>query len=167
MTSDSTRPSKLSSVGNTLTLAGMGALCLGWRGSALTLFGTGYRLLERDWRHRHPHFAGSFADRLRHTLAFYRQRHENPTNRRLHQLGVPLILGGAAGLCLSTPLSGPLWALSFGSFASGWVCNLVGHSLYEGNTPAFGEDPLAFVAGPVWAVQELGEQLRSWRTATR
>ncbi|HYO97494.1 MAG TPA: Mpo1-like protein, partial [Polyangiaceae bacterium] len=127
MTSESTRPSKLSSVGNALAVAGMGALCLGWRGSALTLFGTGYRLLERDWRRRHPHFAGGFAARLRQALAFYRQRHENPMNRRLHQLGVPLILGGAAGLCLSKPLSGSLWALSFGSFASGWALNLVGH----------------------------------------
>ena len=166
MTSDPTRSSKLSTVGNALAVAGMGALCLGWRGSALTLFGTGYRLLERDWRRRHPHFAGSFADRLQHALTFYRQRHENPTNRRLHQLGIPLILSGAAGLCRSKPFSGPLWTLSFGSFATGWVFNLVGHALYEGNAPAFGEDPLAFVAGPVWDLQELGVQLRAWRTAS-
>jgi len=136
----------------------MGALCAGFKLSALSLFGAGVKLLEKDWRARHPEFAGDAAERWQASLSFYRQTHQNGTNRTLHLIGIPLIVGGAAGLFLSKPLSparGPLWATSLAAFAAGWALNLVGHAAFEKRAPAFSDDGLSFIAGPVWDLQQL------------
>ncbi len=151
-------PSPNARLGVALAVAGMGALCAGFRLSALSLFGAGIRQLEKDWRERHPDFRGGAAERWQASLAFYRATHQNPKNRTLHLVGIPLILGGAVGLFASKPLSpvsGLLWAGSLGAFATGWALNLVGHAAYEKRAPAFSEDGLSFIAGPVWDFQEL------------
>ena len=49
----------------------------------------------------------------------------------------------------------PLWFISAGAFASGWVLNIIGHGMYEKNAPAFADDPLSFIAGPVWDFTQL------------
>ncbi len=142
----------------------MGALCLGFKRSALTLFAAGMRTLEADWRSRHPEFKGGAAERFQAALAFYRETHQNPTNRRLHVIGIPLILGGALGLFVSPPLSpvsGWVWLGSLGAFSGGWALNLVGHAVHEGRAPAFSEDGLSFLAGPVWDLQELMQRFRA------
>jgi len=152
------RRSPSATLGVALSVAGMAALCAGFKLSALGLFAAGIRVLEKDWRARHPDFAGSAAERWQASLAFYRETHQNGTNRTLHQIGIPLILGGAAGLFLAKPLSsfrGPLWAGSLGVFAIGWGLNLVGHAAFEKRAPAFSDDGLSFIAGPVWDLQEL------------
>jgi len=139
----------------------MGALCAGFKLSALSLFGAGIKLLEKDWRARHPEFTGNAAERWQASLAFYRETHQNGTNRSLHLIGIPLILGGAAGLFISkppsllSPIRGALWAGSLGAFAAGWALNLVGHAAFEKRAPAFSDDGLSFIAGPVWDLQEL------------
>ena len=136
----------------------MGALCAGFKMSALSLFGAGIRLLEKDWRARHPEFRGDSAARWQASLSFYRETHQNGTNRTLHLLGIPLIVGGAVGLFASKPLSpitGVLWASSLGAFAAGWTLNIVGHAAFEKRAPAFSDDGLSFIAGPVWDLQEL------------
>ena len=136
----------------------MAALCAGFKLSALSLFGAGIKQLEKDWRTRHPEFAGNAAERWQASLSFYRDTHQNGTNRTLHLIGIPLILGGAAGLFVSKPLSparGALWATSLGAFAAGWALNLIGHAAFEKRAPAFSEDGLSFIAGPVWDLQEL------------
>jgi hypothetical protein len=76
----------------------MATLCTGLRGPALTLFGLGFRLLERDWRERHPEFRGGLGARWERALSFYRASHEHRVNRALHVIGIPLIAGGALGL---------------------------------------------------------------------
>jgi hypothetical protein len=152
------RRSSNATLGVALSVAGMGALCAGFKLSALSLFGAGIKLLEKDWRARHPEFAGDAAERWQASLTFYRETHQNGTNRTLHLIGIPLILGGAAGLFASKPLSpvrGALWATSLGAFAVGWGLNLVGHAVYEKRAPAFSDDGLSFIAGPVWDLQEL------------
>jgi len=152
------RRSSAATLGVALSVAGMGALCAGFKLSALSLFGAGVKLLEKDWRARHPDFTGSAAERWQASLAFYRETHQNGTNRTLHLIGIPLILGGAAGLFASKPLSparGGLWAVSLGAFAVGWGLNLVGHAAFEKRAPAFSDDGLSFIAGPVWDLQEL------------
>src|SRR6188768_3441974 len=115
------RRSSAATFGVVLSVAGMGALCAGFKLSALALFAAGMRELEKDWRTRHPDFAGNAGERWQASLAFYRETHQNGTNRTLHLIGIPLILGGAAGLFISKPLSvrGPLWAGSLGAFAAG------------------------------------------------
>jgi len=151
------RRSSTATLGVALSAAGMGALCAGFKMSALSLFGAGIRLLEQDWRARHPEFTGNAAERWQASLTFYRETHQNNTNRTLHLIGIPLILGGAAGLFVSKPLSlrGPLWAGSLGAFAAGWALNLIGHAAFEKRAPAFSDDGLSFIAGPVWDLQEL------------
>jgi hypothetical protein len=150
--------SSTATLGVALSFAGMGALCAGFKKSALTLFGAGIKLLEKDWRARHPEFHGTGAERWQESLRFYRETHQNETNRTLHLIGIPLIVGGAAGLFSSKPFSpvtGPLWVGSLGAFAAGWALNLVGHAAFEKRAPAFSDDGLSFVAGPVWDFQEL------------
>lgn len=152
------RRSTTATLGVALSVAGMGALCAGFKLSALSLFGAGLELLEKDWRARHPEFVGNLAQRWQESLSFYRETHRNDTNRTLHLIGIPLILGGAAGLFVSKPLSpvrGALWATSLGAFAVGWGLNLVGHAAFEKRAPAFSDDGLSFIAGPVWDLQEL------------
>ena len=145
-------------IGVALAAAGMAALCFGFKRSALTLFGAGVRTLELDWRSRHPEFRGGPRERWQASLDFYRETHQNPTNRTLHVIGIPLIVGGAAGLLASrpfSPVSGGLWLGSLGAFSVGWALNLVGHAVHERRAPAFSEDGLSFLAGPVWDLQQL------------
>jgi uncharacterized membrane protein YGL010W len=152
------RRSSTATLGVAFSVAGMAALCAGFKLSALSLFGAGIKLLEQDWRARHPEFAGNAAERWQASLAFYRETHQNRTNRTLHLLGIPLILGGAVGLFASKPLSpvrGALWVGSLGAFTAGWALNLVGHAAFEKRAPAFSDDGLSFIAGPVWDLQEL------------
>jgi uncharacterized membrane protein YGL010W len=33
--------------------------------------------------------------------------------------------------------------------------NFIGHGKYEKNAPAFADDPLSFIAGPVWDFQQI------------
>ncbi len=150
--------------GMALSFGGMGLLCAGFKVPALALFGAGIKLLEKDWRARHPEFVGSSSERWQASLAFYRDTHQNSTNRTLHLIGIPMILGGAVGLFASRPLSpvtGPLWAVSFGAFAAGWALNLVGHQVFEKRAPAFSDDGLSFIAGPVWDFQEMLKSRRA------
>jgi hypothetical protein len=130
-------------------MGGMALLLGGQKIAGLTLFGSGIAGLERTWRARNPEFQGGFRERWQRAAAFYEQTHRDPTNRVLHMVGIPLIVGGALGLLASRPPR-PLWALSAAAFTGGWALNFVGHFRYEKNRPAFEDDPLSFVAGPVW-----------------
>lgn len=137
-----------------LTAGGMAALLAGRKLFALGAFGRGIRGLERGWRAAHPEFSGGLDERWQAAVRFYESTHRHPTNRWLHIVGIPLIAGGAGGL-LVFPAYRPLWALSAGSFALGWALNIVGHVAFEKNRPAFADDPLSFVAGPVWDARRI------------
>ncbi len=150
--------SQYARAGVALAAFGMGALCLGFKRTALSLFAAGVRTIEQDWRSRHPEFHGGIPKRWQLSLDFYRETHQNPTNRTLHVIGIPLIVGGAVGLFASRPLSpvsGGLWLGSLGAFSVGWALNLVGHAVHEKRAPAFSEDALSFIAGPVWDLEQL------------
>lgn len=136
------------------TAAGMIGLLGGRKISGLTLFAKGIRGLEKQWREDHPEFKGGLEERWQRALDFYEKTHKNPVNRKLHMIGIPMIVGGAAGLLIFNPYR-PLWFVSASSFATGWVLNFIGHGLFEKNAPAFADDPLSFIAGPVWDVQQL------------
>jgi uncharacterized membrane protein YGL010W len=156
--------SSAAKLGVALSVAGMGALCAGFKLSALSLFSAGIKLLENDWRVRHPEFSGNAGERWQASLSFYRETHQNGTNRTLHLIGIPLIVGGAAGLFASkpfSPITGALWASSLGVFATGWALNIVGHAAFEKRAPAFSDDGLSFIAGPVWDLQEMLKRARS------
>ena len=150
--------SKGAALGVSLTVGGMAALCFGFKRSALSLFAAGVSHLEKDGRARHPDFHGTAAERWQKSLEFYRQTHVDATNRTLHVVGIPLILGGAIGLFAAkpfSPVSGPVWWGSLAAFGGGWALNIIGHASYEHRAPAFSEDGLSFIAGPVWDFQQL------------
>src|SRR5258706_7033455 len=135
-------------------VGGMGAMLTGSKLVSLGLFAKGFQGLEKQWRERHPEFTGGWKERWKAAAEFYESTHQNPANRVLHMVGIPMIVGGAVGL-LATPAFSPPWLLSAGSFAAGWALNIAGHTAFEKNAPAFAEDPLSFVAGPVWDLQQL------------
>jgi hypothetical protein len=136
------------------TAAGMLGVLAGRKVSGLTLFAKGIHGLEKEWRKNHPDFQGGIEERWQRAVDFYEQTHANPVNRKLHIIGIPMILGGTAGLLLFNPYR-PLWFMAASSFTFGWALNIVGHGLFEKNAPAFADDPLSFLAGPAWDFKNL------------
>lgn len=141
-------------------VGGMGALAAGGKLMALGLFAKGAVGLEQTWREKHPEFQGGFGARWQKAAEFYEATHQNPTNRVLHMIGIPMIVGGAVGLLVSPSFSPP-WALAATTFDAGWALNIAGHALFEKNAPAFADDPLAFVAGPIWDARQLLAKARA------
>jgi len=150
--------------GEKWAIAGMATLLTGNKPAALSMFARGVALLERNWRERHPEFEGGFKNRIAESVRFYEETHKNPVNRRLHQVGIPMIVGGALGLILA-PAYRPVWLASAGSFAVGWGLNILGHSKFEKNRPAFSADPLSFMTGPLWDVKQLLASRRALRAS--
>jgi hypothetical protein len=130
------------------------ALLAGRKLSALTMFGKGMHGLEKAWREAHPEFEGGLQARWQLALDFYEATHKDATNRKLHIVGIPFIVGGTVGL-LIFPSFRPLWGLSAAAFTGGWILNFIGHGLYEKSAPAFADDPLSFLAGPVWDFKQI------------
>ena len=138
------------------TVGGMAALLTGRKVAALSLFGKGLSGLEKEWRAKHPDFNGDMSERWEESISFYEETHTEPTNRTLHKVGIPMILGGATGLLLFRPFR-PLWLGAATSFTVGWALNIVGHAKYEKNAPAFADDPLSLIAGLVWDLKQGGK----------
>lgn len=134
--------------------AGMLGVLAGRKITGLALFAKGLHGLEKEWRKAHPEFEGGITARWDRAIAFYEETHENGVNRKLHIVGIPMIVGGAAGLLLFSPFR-PLWFVSASSFTAGWVLNFIGHGVFEKKAPAFADDPLSFLAGPVWDFKQL------------
>lgn len=150
--------------GEKWAIAGMATLLTGNKLASLSMFARGVALLERGWRERHPEFTGGFKERVAESVRFYEETHRHPTNRLLHQVGIPMIVGGAAGLLLA-PAFRPVWLASAGSFALGWGLNILGHARFEKNRPAFSADPLSFMTGPLWDVKQLLARRKSQKAA--
>ncbi len=139
-------------------------LMAGGKLAPLAVFTVAVRNLERRWRKEHPEFTGSLRDRLEVAAEHYDRTHQHPTNRLLHTIGIPMILGGAAGM-LVAPRWTPPWWIANGSWTVGWALNFVGHGVFEKGEPAFAQDPLAFVAGPIWDAVRIEQKIASalWR----
>jgi hypothetical protein len=145
--------------GKALAATGMAALLTPWKGAALGLFARAVFELEGAWREAHPEFHGSLLERWRLALEQYDAQHQDPKNRAMHLVGIPLIAGGAVGL-LASPTLSPGWFVSAAAFGSGWALSLTGHALFERNAPdELGDDPLSVVAGPVSDAKNLAASL--------
>jgi hypothetical protein len=142
--------------GSAMAVGGMALLMAGPKVTGLAVFAKGVADLEKRWRADHPGFQGDFKARWEAATRFYESTHQDPINRALHMAGIPLILGGAIGL-VAMPRYSPPWIVAAASFGAGWVLNIVGHAAFEKNRPAFSDDPLSFVAGPVWDVKQFRE----------
>lgn len=145
-----------------LLAGGTVGLMAGAKATPLTMYARGLIGLEKQWRAAHPEFRGSLADRWRVALEFYDETHQDRTNRVLHTVGIPMILGGFLGM-LASPRYTPLWWASNGSWTAGWALNFIGHGLFEKAAPAFADDPLSFVAGPAWDFVRLKDRLMGKR----
>lgn len=150
--------------GTRWAISGMGALFAGRKVAALGMFAKGLMALEEHWRQKHPDFDGGFAERWDEATKFYDATHQNKVNRWLHITGIPLIVAGAAGLLTLKPYR-PAWSVAAGSFAVGWGLNIAGHLIFEKNAPAFKDDPLSFVAGPMWDIQQLFQKKKPAKKA--
>lgn len=132
---------------------GMTGLLTGSKLGALALFGKGLWGLEQVYREDRG-FDGTWSERWREAGEFYARTHQNPVNRALHIVGIPMIAGGALGM-LAFPRWQPLWAASALGYTAGWTLNFIGHGLFEKNAPAFADDPLSFFVGPIWDLKQL------------
>lgn len=135
-------------------VVGMGLVLAGKKKQGLLLFSHGFYGLEKAYRYNNPRLEPGLKARWSEAVHFYDETHQEDTNRLLHRWGIPVILLGALGLLTARPYGAP-WKLFASLFALGWVSNIVGHGKYEKNAPAFTEDPLSFVAGPVWDLKQL------------
>lgn len=135
-------------------VGGMALVMLGRKMEGLALFSKGAYDLERIYREKHPDLEPGLDKRWEKAVEFYEETHKDDTNRTLHRVGIPFIVGGAIGLFASKPYK-KSWLISASAFAFGWALNIAGHAKYEKNKPAFTDDPLSFIAGPVWDVQQL------------
>ena len=77
---------------------GLAMLLTGSKKSALVSFGRGLLGLERAWRAKHPDVPYTLENRWKAAIEFYDASHRNDTNRTLHRVGIPMIVGGTAGL---------------------------------------------------------------------
>lgn len=141
-------------VGVAEVVVGMALVLAGKKKQGLLLFGHGFYGLEKAYRYNHPRLEPGLKARWNEAVRFYDETHQEDTNRFLHRWGIPVILLGAVGLLTARPY-GTLWRVFASTFALGWLSNIVGHGKYEKNAPAFTEDPLSFIAGPVWDLKQL------------
>jgi hypothetical protein len=141
-----------------MTAGGMLALLAGRKATAVGLFARGLAGLEQGWRAKHPEFQGGIKERWALSEQFYEETHQDETNRWLHIVGIPIIVAGTAGL-LVFPSYRPMWAVSAGAFVAGWGLNFIGHGVFEKKAPAFADDPLSFIAGPVWDLRQVGNRI--------
>lgn len=144
-----------------LALAGVAGLVLGAGPLAAVPFGLAMRRLEARYRAR-TGFDGPFDQRLARSLVYYEGTHAHPVNRALHVLGNPVIVASTLGLGVSSPFlpwTWPVYVPSLVGFTGGWAANLVGHFVFEKNRPAFEDDPLSFLSGPVWEIGLLARRL--------
>lgn len=140
--------------------AGMVGLMTGAKATSTALFVKGAMGLEQAYLREHPELDGEWKARWKAAVDFYDETHQDPTNRVLHTVGIPMILGGALGL-LAAPRYSPPWWVANGSWTAGWFLNFVGHGLFEKGAPAFADDPLSFLAGPVWDFVRLKDRVAS------
>jgi len=141
-------------MGTAEVVGGMALLLFGHKAKGLSVFVHGIVNLEQAYREARPELEPGFKARWHEAVTFYDATHQDETNRSLHRWGIPVILTGALGLLTARPYGRP-WQLAAAAFAVGWGLNILGHQRYEKNRPAFTEDPLSFVAGPVWDLKQI------------
>lgn len=84
---------------------------------------------------------------IHHLFEDYQAHHLNPTNQKLHLIGIPLIIIGS--LLTLASLAGGLFMVVTGAILLGF-----GHRA-EGNKPAFVKNMTHLIIGPLWVGMEL------------
>ncbi len=83
----------------------------------------------------------------------YAVSHQNPTNKSIHYICVPLIFFSIVCILLNYTLAqlAPLWVISIVIFAAAWVGQFYGHQI-EGQKPSFMKDLQFLLIGPAWVM---------------
>jgi len=83
-------------------------------------------------------------------LERYKGDHQNPINQRMHQIGIPLIVGSfPVGMTLvGLPLAAAM-------FTTGWGFQFAGH-VFEGKKPSFVDDRRNLLVGVIWCLHKFG-----------
>jgi|SRR5579884_3020459 len=84
---------------------------------------------------------------LREYMAQYAKEHTKLGTKLTHMVGIPMIVASLPTALVSPPVAG-------GLFVGGWALQIVGHSVFEKNKPAFFADPYYLLVGPVWVAAE-------------
>jgi uncharacterized membrane protein YGL010W len=74
------------------------------------------------------------------------------------RFGLAMVLVGAASLSAATALSAHWLVSGTGLFVAGWVIQFVGH-YFEGKKPAFVDDLIGLLVGPLFLVAEVAFML--------
>jgi uncharacterized membrane protein YGL010W len=90
---------------------------------------------------------------LRDYMAQYAKEHTHLGTKLTHMVGIPMILASFPTALVNPPAAG-------GLFVGGWALQIVGHSFFEKNKPAFISDPYYLAVGAVWATVEWMHLLR-------
>jgi uncharacterized membrane protein YGL010W len=85
-------------------------------------------------------------------LQRYAEEHQHPMTKLTHLFGIPMIVAS-----LPVAVVSPL--LGAGLFVGGWALQLVGHYVFEKNSPAFFGGPVYLLVGPVWVMLEILQML--------
>jgi uncharacterized membrane protein YGL010W len=84
---------------------------------------------------------------LKAMLEKYKEDHQNPVNRALHTIGIPMIVASLPILPFNPMLGASM-------FVVGWILQFIGHA-FEGKMPSFFRDPRFLLVGPMWAVKKI------------
>jgi uncharacterized membrane protein YGL010W len=84
---------------------------------------------------------------LKAYLTKYREDHQNPVNKALHTVGIPMIVASLPLMPLNPLLGGSM-------FVFGWILQFIGHA-FEGKAPSFFSDPKFLLVGPLWFVKKI------------
>jgi len=86
-------------------------------------------------------------------LEHYISEHQHPVNQILHILGVPMLI-----MAVPAALVSPLLGVALG--LGGAALQVVGHFLFESNTPQLtSPGPLYLLAAPLWVAEKLLQPL--------
>lgn len=85
----------------------------------------------------------------------YRQDHQNPINKALHSVGIPMIVISILAFAIDAFAFGlRYWVWTVGAFVLGWVLQFIGH-VFEGKKPSFFSNPIFLLVGPIWWVLKM------------
>lgn len=85
----------------------------------------------------------SETEKYREWITNYHHDHQHPINRKIHEVGVPVILASLPIFLFNKKLGAAM-------FIGGWAVQFLGHAI-EGKAPTVTKDPLgAIFSGPVY-----------------
>lgn len=82
----------------------------------------------------------------------YDAGHTQLGTKLTHLVGIPLIVAS-----LPTIPFNPV--LGLGMFGAGWALQLIGHYVFENNSPKLIGDPFFAIVGVIWVAVEIGRML--------